>query len=105
MKRKILLILFLCGLVALSVVLEYRARAETSTCSPRGLCIPVQPPDCEKVLRSCTTRVSGWEGSDERTRKFYIPIGALLIAKGMPRSPTDSLFWHFSKIEENIYET
>ena len=62
MKRKILLILFLCGLVALSVVLEYRARAETSTCSPRGLCIPIKPPDCVKpdgdvtrplVHRSC----------------------------------------------------
>ena len=48
MKSKILLILFLCGLVVLSVVLEYRASAETPTCSPRGLCLRVQPPDCVK---------------------------------------------------------
>ena len=48
MKSKIPLIIFLCGLVVLSVVLEYRASAETYQCSPRGLCVPVQPPDCVK---------------------------------------------------------
>ena len=48
MKSKgFLLILFLCGLVGVSVVLEYRASAETYQCSPRGLCVPeVKPPDC-----------------------------------------------------------
>jgi len=48
MFRKILLIFLFCGLTVLSVVLEYRATAETSTCSPRGLCIRVKPPDCVK---------------------------------------------------------
>ena len=55
MFRKILLIFLFCGLTVLSVVLEYRATAGSSTCSsPRGLCVPVEPPvceisDCEKV--------------------------------------------------------
>ena len=52
MFRKILLIFLFCGLTILSLVLEYRATAGTSTCSsPRGLCIPVKPPDC--VLPDC----------------------------------------------------
>ena len=46
MLRNILLILFLCGLTVFSVILAYRARAEPSPCSPRGRCVPVQPPDC-----------------------------------------------------------
>ena len=56
MFRKILLIFLFCGLTVLSVVLEYRATAGTSTCpSPRGPCVPVEPPaceipDCEKVV-------------------------------------------------------
>ena len=48
MFRKILLIFLFCGLTVLSVVLEYRATAGTSTCpSPRGLCVPMEPPDCK----------------------------------------------------------
>ena len=48
MFRKILLIFLFCGLTVLSVALEYRASAGTSTCpSPRGLCVPVEPPDCK----------------------------------------------------------
>ena len=46
MFRKILLIFLCCGLTVLSVVLEYRASAKTYQCSPRGLCVPVKPPDC-----------------------------------------------------------
>ena len=53
MLRNILLILFLCGLTFLSVVLAYRASAEMSPCSPRGLCVPVQPPEC--VLPDCVS--------------------------------------------------
>ena len=50
MFRKILLIFLCCGLTVLSVVLEYRATAETSTCPPRReLCVPdVNPPNFEK---------------------------------------------------------
>ena len=51
MLRILFLILFLSGLAGFSVVLEYRASAETDPCSPRGLCIPVKPPDC--VLPDC----------------------------------------------------
>ena len=29
------------------MVLEYRASAETDPCSPRGLCVPVKPPESE----------------------------------------------------------
>ena len=48
MFRKILLIFLFCGLTVLSVVLEYRATAGTSICpSPRGPCVPVEPPACE----------------------------------------------------------
>lgn len=53
MKRKILLILFLCGLTAVSVfleyrALEYRARAETYACQPERVCVPdVKIPNCE----------------------------------------------------------
>ena len=48
MKRKILLMLLLCGLTAVSVVLEYRARAETYACQPPRVCVPdVKIPNCE----------------------------------------------------------
>ena len=56
MFRTLILIFLFCGLMVLSVVLEYRATAETYRCpSPRGLCVPVDPPaceisDCEKVV-------------------------------------------------------
>ena len=57
MKRKILLILLLCGLTAVSVVLEYRARAETYACQPERVCVPdVKIPNCEvapPLPRSC----------------------------------------------------
>jgi len=58
---KILLILFLCGLVGFSVVLEYRASAAVRECphpkrQPRGECLPVIPPPCERpeVLPDCS---------------------------------------------------
>ena len=48
MFRKILLIFLFCGLTVLSLVLEYRATAGTSTCpSPWDLCVPVELPDCK----------------------------------------------------------
>ena len=48
MFRKILLILFLCGLTLFSVVLEYRASAAFSVCEqPRSICVSVKPPMCE----------------------------------------------------------
>ena len=56
MFRTLILIFLFCGLMVLSVVLEYRATAGSYTCpSPRGLCVPVDPPaceisDCEKVV-------------------------------------------------------
>ncbi len=72
MKRKILWIVLLCGLVAVSVVLEYRASAAMSACEqPRTICIPdVKPPDCQPLdcdvvrplLRRCEMReVSEWK--------------------------------------------
>ena len=48
MLRILFLIFFLCGLTIVLISLGYRASAETSTCSPRGLCVPVKPPDCVK---------------------------------------------------------
>ena len=49
MFRKILLIFLFCGLMILSVALEYRATAGASTCpSPRGPCVPMEPPACER---------------------------------------------------------
>ena len=57
MKRKILLILLLCGLTTVSVVLEYRASAETYACQPPRVCVPdVKIPNCEGAVplpRSC----------------------------------------------------
>ena len=48
MFRTLILIFLFCGLMVLSVVLEYRATAGTSTCPlPRGPCVPVKPPDCK----------------------------------------------------------
>ncbi|MYA69390.1 hypothetical protein F4009_00005 [Candidatus Poribacteria bacterium] len=52
MFRTFLLILFLCGLTAVSVVTEYRARAETSLCPSPRVCVPeVKIPDCEVAPR------------------------------------------------------
>ena len=53
MSGKILWIVLLCGLFAVSVVLQYRETAAVlSTCSPRTLCVPdVKPPDC--VVPDC----------------------------------------------------
>ena len=57
MKRKILLILLLCGLTTVSVVLEYRASAERYACEPLRVCVPdVKIPNCEVAPpfpRSC----------------------------------------------------
>lgn len=57
MFRTFLLILFLFGLTAVSVVLEYRASAETYACQPPRVCVPdVKIPNCEEaapLLRSC----------------------------------------------------
>ena len=48
MFRTLILIFLFCGLTVLSLVLEYRATAGTYTCpSPRGPCVPVEPPDCK----------------------------------------------------------
>lgn len=47
MFRKILLIFSLCGLTALSVFLEYHARAETYGCQPARVCLPEAPALCE----------------------------------------------------------
>ena len=57
MFRTFLLMLFLCGLAAFSVMLSYRARAETSLCPspPRPrVCVP-EIPKCEvlPVPRAC----------------------------------------------------
>ena len=57
MFRTFLLMLFLCGLTVLSVVLSYRARAETSICpspSRPRVCVP-EIPKCEvlPVPRAC----------------------------------------------------
>ena len=49
MFRKILLILFLCGLTAVSVILDYRSTAAPSECPPARVCEPDTPPPCEKV--------------------------------------------------------
>ena len=49
MFRKILLILFLCGLTGFSVVLDYRSAAEMSECRPQSVCEPETLPPCEKV--------------------------------------------------------
>ena len=52
MFRTLLLILFLCGLIVLSVVLEYRADAAAYECEQlRAICVPVKPPDC--VIPDC----------------------------------------------------
>ena len=60
MKSKIML-LFLCGLVAFSVVLEYRGSAAVRECpvlplQPRRPCPRVTPPPCERpdVLPDCS---------------------------------------------------
>ncbi|MYA71881.1 hypothetical protein F4009_22200 [Candidatus Poribacteria bacterium] len=49
MFRSFLLILFLCGLTAVSVVLEYKASAETFACPPTRVCLPKAPPPCETL--------------------------------------------------------
>lgn len=69
MSRKILLIVLLCGLVAVSVVWEYRARAAMSECSPRSPCLPdVKPPVCEipecEVVRPLVRRCEMREVSE-----------------------------------------
>jgi hypothetical protein len=50
MFRKILLILFLCGLTGFSVLTEYRGSAETYACQVAGVCLPETPPEpCETI--------------------------------------------------------
>ena len=76
MKSKIL-ILFLCGLVAFSVFLEYRGSAATSECPdpPLRLCLPVTPPPCERpeVLPDCSVVRPLVRGKGEhRWRKHLI---------------------------------
>ena len=49
MFRKILLMLFLCGLTGFSVLTEYRGSAETYACQVAGVCLPETPPPCETI--------------------------------------------------------
>ncbi|MDE0398617.1 MAG: hypothetical protein OXL96_12545 [Candidatus Poribacteria bacterium] len=49
MFRSFLLIFSLCGLTAVSVVLEYKASAETFACPPTRVCLPKAPPPCETL--------------------------------------------------------
>ena len=49
MFHRFLLILFLCGLTAVSVVLSYRASAEPFACPPSPVCLPETPPPCETI--------------------------------------------------------
>ncbi len=50
MFRKILLMLFLCGLTAVSVVLSYKASAATYACQVAPVCrFPETPPPCETL--------------------------------------------------------
>ena len=51
MFRTFLLILFLCGLTAISVVLSYKASAATYECQPARVCLPEAPPPCETIPR------------------------------------------------------
>ena len=51
MLRKILLILFLCGLTAVSVLTEYRSSAGfPSECPPLRVCQSDPPPPCEAYI-------------------------------------------------------
>ena len=50
MFRSLLLILFLCGLTAFSVVLKYQASAATYECQPLRVCQPASPPPCQPML-------------------------------------------------------
>ena len=49
MFRKILLMLFLCGLTLFSVLTEYRGSAETYACQVAEVCLPETPPPCEAI--------------------------------------------------------
>ncbi len=49
MFRKILLMLFLCGLTGFSMLTEYRGSAETYACQVAGVCLPETPPPCETI--------------------------------------------------------
>ena len=49
MFRTFLLILFLSGLTIVSVVLSYKASAETFACPPVHMCLPKAPPPCEPL--------------------------------------------------------
>ena len=56
----------------MSVVLEYRARAEAYTCPPGRVCVPdVKPPDCE--IPDCEVEHPVLRRSCERTwQKHFI---------------------------------
>ena len=49
MFRTFLLIFSLCGLTTVSVVLSYRASAETYECPPSPVCLPEAPLRCETI--------------------------------------------------------
>ena len=49
MFRSFLLILFLCGLTAVSVVLAYKASAAPFECPPVCVCLLETPPPCETL--------------------------------------------------------
>lgn len=49
MFRTFLLIFSLCGLITFSVVLAYKASAETFECPPVRVCLPEAPPPCETL--------------------------------------------------------
>lgn len=57
MFRTFLLIFLLSGLTAFSVLLEYRARAETSVCQPQRVCqFPASPPPCQYICPDANVR-------------------------------------------------
>ena len=49
MFRTFLLMLFLCGLTAVSVVLSYRASAEPFACHVAPICLPEAPLGCQTI--------------------------------------------------------
>ncbi len=62
MFRSLFLIVLLCGVIGVSVVFTYRARAAMSECSARTPCIrDVKPPDCERVSPLLQASCEMWE--------------------------------------------
>ncbi|RKU09497.1 hypothetical protein C6503_21305 [Candidatus Poribacteria bacterium] len=86
MFRSFLLILFLCGLTVVSVVLEYKASAETFACPPTRVCLPKAPPPCETLPCVLDVKPPDCEPLDCDVSRPLLRRARACVAEASPRN-------------------